>query len=234
MPAGSAIAATPCGKASLPLGDDKVGCVPLPSGEELPSGRQRSARARRLALAPDGAAFVQRYAEAERVPLLPDRPPKFADYQLPVDPVLYVTTPVDETADKDRPGIEIDTEPSAPVTLVDLENQLDRPNVVLDGQLHGITVIVRHQVAHPSGKRDYLAVYGNLSRPGPNIVNGAPLSPLSVIGYVGEQDSDEAYLYFEVRQQRGELHRPAEHLSQLVSNGISVPVDPRNVLPLRK
>jgi hypothetical protein len=236
-PSGSA--ATPCGQLALPLGNDRAGCVPLPHGSELPSGRERSARQRRLALVPDSSGFVHRYAEPEVVPRLPGRPEKFADYQLPVDPVLYVTAPLtsegmDQAAAQNGAGIEIDTEPNTPVTLIDLENQIDRPRVELVGQLHGITVIVHYEVSHQGGKRDYFLVYGNLSRPGPEIVNGATLSPMAVIGYVGEKDADEAYLYLEVRQQRSPLHEPAQYLSQLVSTGISIPVDPRNVLPLRK
>jgi hypothetical protein len=204
-------------------------CVWLPDEKGTP----QSARARRLGLLPPEEPELER--ETQMVPRLPERSERFADYQLPVDPVIAVDAPVDPTERARKPGIRIESDPGAPVHLVDLEGQKGRPEVVLVGQLHGVTVLVRHQVEAPSGARNYLAVYGNLDRPGPHVVNGARLSPLAVIGYI--EDEDEArgtHLYFEVRQELAPLGRPAEHLSQLVSPGASVPVDPRNVLPLRK
>jgi hypothetical protein len=163
---------------------------------------------------------------------LPERPAAWGDYQLPVDPVIAVSAPLDQ-ASRDS-GVRVESEPGAPVQLVDLEGQEGRARVALVGQLKGITVIVRHRVKGPAGERDYLVVYGNLDRPGPHVVSGAELSTLSVVGYVADDADDSPHLYLEVREQMRELGRPAEHLSQLVSPGISVPVDPRNVLPLRK
>ena len=105
--------------------------------------------------------------------------------------------------------------------------------MVLVGQLYGVTVVVRQRVKSAAGERDYLVFYGQLDRPGPSIVNGARLGPMAVIGYVADAGDDEASLYLEVRQERGGMRRPTEHLSQLVQGAVSVAVDPRNVLPLR-
>ena len=101
------------------------------------------------------------------------------------------------------------------------------------GHLEGVTVVIRQQVQGPAGLRDYLVVYGHLGRPGPGIVNGARLGPMAVIGTLSDEEAD-AQLYLEVRMERGAMDRPTEHLSQLVSDSVSVAVDPRNVLPHRK
>jgi len=203
-------------------------CVTLPDEPSL-----RSARARRLGLVPPEEPKVEQQ-QATSVPLLPDRPKKYADYQMPIDPVIAVGEPLDANERARQPGIKIESDPGAPVHLVDLEHQKDRPEVVLVGQLHAITVIVRHRVEAASGPRDYFAIYGNLARPGPQIVNGKRLGPLAVIGYIADDQERGTHLYFEIRQELVPLGRPPEHLSQLVNPGVSVPVDARNVLPLRK
>jgi hypothetical protein len=222
-----------CPERSLPLGLP-LGlplCVPLPPVNRVTT----SARTRRLAIAPPSETFLRTRGPREIIPRLPDRPEPFADYQLPVDPVLSVTTPAATTMaqPEDRLGITIEAEAGAPVNLVELEGHSGQPEVVLVGQLHGVTVVVRQPVEGPSGPRNYLVVYGNLDRPGPRIVNGARLGTMEVIGYLGEDDAG-AQLYLEVRLERTALDRPAEHLTQLVSSGVSVAVDPRNVLPLRR
>jgi hypothetical protein len=201
---------------------------------QLPSepGATKSARARRLGLLPPEEPALEK--ETQMVPRLPERPERFADYQLPVDPAITVGAPLDPGERAREPGIRIESDKGAPVQLVDLEHQKGRPEVVLVGKLHGITAIVRHHVEGPSGPRDYLVVYGHLDRPGPNVVNGAPLKPLAIVGYVGADPERGAHLYLEVRQELAPLSGPPEHLTQLVSPGVSVPVDPRNVLPLRK
>jgi hypothetical protein len=65
-------------------------------------------------------------------------------------------------------------------------------------------------------------------------VSGATLPPLAVIGQVADGGDEESTLYLEVRQELNALDRPAEHLSLLVQSGVSVAVDPRNVLPLHR
>jgi hypothetical protein len=173
-------------------------------------------------------------APTESIPRLPNRPERYGDYQLPLDDVISVGTDLDPPAPGERPrlGIDIVGEPGAPVSLVDLEGETGRPEVVLVGELYGITVVVRHRVAveDADGAREYLVFYGNLARPGPSVTSGAILSPMSVIGFLGDGDEEEPSLYFEVRRQDDALAGPAEHLTQLVSKSIAV--DARNVLPL--
>ncbi len=216
----------------------RAACVALPEADS-PLGA--GARARRLARMPPSQHHLRTTAPSELIPRLPERPEAFADYQLPVDPVIAVDSAADnwpeeprELDERARLGIEIVCDPLSPVTLMDLEGQIGRPEVVLVGELYGVTVVVRHAVSGERGERNYLVFYGNLRSPGPHVVNGARLSPLAVIGQVADGGDDESYLYFEVRRERAPLSAPAEHLSQLVKGSVSVAVDPRNVLPLRR
>lgn len=225
-----------CPPRSIPVAADEgqSTCLALPG-----PGSQLEARMRRLAELPPTPAFLKLTAPTESIPRLPDRPAHYGDYQLPVDPVISVGTDVGAEVPGERPklGVRIVTAPGRPVTLVDLEGETSRPEVVLVGELYGITVVVKHRVesAGPEGSREYLVFYGDLARPGPSVTSGALLSPMSVIGYVqdgvdDENAAEEPSVYFEVRQQQESLAGPADHLAQLVAK--SVAVDPRNVLPL--
>lgn len=220
-----------CPPRSLPVetGAGVSRCVTLPA-----VGARLDARTRRLAELPPSPAYLKMTAPTESVPRLPERPVHYGSYQLPVADVISVGSDLSPQQPGQPPklGVRIITEPDAPVTLVDLEGETGRPEVVLVGELYGITVVVRHRVAteDADGSREYLVFYGELSRPGPNITSGAILSPMSVIGFVGDGEDDEPAVYYEVRRQEDALAGPAEHLTQLVSKSIAV--DPRNVLPL--
>lgn len=214
-------------------------CVPLPDAEASLAG---GARVQRIGRMPPSAVHLRTTAPHELIPRLPDRPEPWGDYQLPIDPFLAVDVPdLESDVAEPRLGIEIVAPDDQPVTLVDLQDQIGQAEVVLVGDLYGVTVVVRQRVRHPNprdgdAERDYLLFYGNLERPGPSIVNGARLGPMAVIGYVAGDDDQgvEASLYFEVRQERSALSRPTTHLSHLVQSGVSVAVDPRNVLPLKR
>jgi len=202
-------------------------CVPLPT----PTG-PLDARSRRLALAPPTPASLRTDTPNELVPRLPERSPRFADYQLPVDPVYAVDSP-DPAQVPPQLGIRIVTDGGAAVTLVDLERQIGQAQVVLVGDLYGMTVVIRQRTKSAEGERDHLVFYGHLDRPGPSVVSGAELGPMAVVGYVKDDPMLEPHLYFEVRHQRHGLDRPTRHLNQLVQSGISVAVDPRNILLLK-
>jgi hypothetical protein len=223
-----------CPQGSLPLSAGAHGCIPLPDQEQLALDAKRSAHARRTGQI-RGDAFLSPREADEEIPRLPDRPESFERYQLPVDPVRNVSRPEQPTSREEaRHGIRIRSDRGAPVTLVDLDSQSARPEVLLVGELHGVTVIVKHQVERDGTARSYLAVYGQLARPGPGIVSGHRLEPLAVIGYLTDEKDATPELYFEVRRQRAADQEPPPYLTQVVSNAISVATDPRNVLPLRK
>lgn len=228
-----------CGPRSVALdGPSGPHCVPLP---EASASLQGGARGQRLQSRPPSAAWLRRDRPHELVPRLPERPASFTAYQLPVDPVFEVGAPLDDpmVPPGERPelGIELVTDAQTPVTLVDLEGQRGQAEVLLVGDLYGVTVVVRHVVARGDREREYLAFYGNLDRPGPSITNGARLGPMAVIGYVANAaEDDDAFLYYEVRQRREaeDAARKAEHLSDLARDSVSIAVDPRNVLPVAK
>ncbi|MEM1033078.1 MAG: hypothetical protein AAGN82_22215 [Myxococcota bacterium] len=221
-------------------------CVALPLASPT-SPRSRpgdGARRRRLARRGPETALAARFETStgvDQVPRLPDRPADWRRYQLPVEPLVRVYAPEDAGAgERARYGVDLAGKAGAPVTLVDLEGQIGNAEVVGVGELFGVTVVVRHRVqAATTGQaeRTLLAVYGQLSRPGPNIINGATLGPLAVVGYL--EDEDEATVYFEVRGSRGprreasEGDPPPSSLRRLIDPGLTVAVDPRNVLPLR-
>ncbi len=170
---------------------------------------------------------------------LPNRPEQFSRYQLPVDPVLAVLHPTDDMQTgrliqtTPQLGIRIETGEGSPVTLVELEGQEGPADVLLVGQLHGITVVTRHRIRGAKGVQDYLVLYGQLARPGPRITNGASLSPLSVIGFVGAGHDDETpQLALEIRRVLSPLEAPKQ-LSDLLNPARTLAVDPRNLLPLR-
>lgn len=228
-----------CGPRSVTLeGPNGPHCAPLPEASASLAG---GARGRRLQSRPPSAAWLRRDRPHELVPRLPERPASFTAYQLPVDPVFDVGAPLDDPmvapGERAELGVELITDAQTPVTLVDLEGQRNQAEVVLVGDLYGVTVVTRHVVTRGDREREYLAFYGNLDRPGPSITNGARLGPMAVIGYVSDPaEDDDAFLYFEVRQRReaaGAADK-AEHLSDLTRDSVSIAVDPRNVLPLAK
>ena len=224
-----------CADRSLILEEGMAGdCVALPAEDAALTG---GARARRLARMPPSPAYLRTSAPSELIPRLPERPEAWGEYMLPVDPFIAIDPPEEplEPGERPRLGIDVVCDGGSPVSLVDLEGQVGRAEVVLVGDLYGVTVVVRQRVSRPpQGERDYLVFYGNLASPGPQVVSGASLAPLAVIGQVADAGDDESALYLEVRQQQSALDRPAEHLSQLVQSGVSVAVDPRNVLPLHR
>jgi hypothetical protein len=211
--------AVACRGRALPL---EGGCVALPEG-----GADRAARERRLGSL--ALAAAPRFGtEATMVKRLPDRPEAWSEYQLPVDPVRDVTAATGD-AEVEAPGFDVRTDGGAAVTLVDLEGQSGEAEVVLVGELRGVTVVTRHRVEAAGGERRYLVFHGHLERPGPKVTSGSKLGPMAVVGFVS---ADEPYLHLEVRQEHEE--RPAATLSELTRHPSNVPVDPRNVLPFKR
>jgi len=205
--------------------------VPLPAAQAATQG----ARHRRLSHAPPTEAFIRTHPADELVPRLPSRPPSFTDYQLPVDPVLAasISGPGTSPAVAGGAGLSLETDPESVVTLVDLEGQIEPPVVVLVGELYGVTVAVAHRTRQQGRERDYLVFYGRLDRPGPEVVSGAKLTPMAIVGYTA-RGAATSQLYLEVREQVAVGSSQAAHLSELVRADKSVAVDPRNVLPVRR
>ncbi|MEM9693505.1 MAG: hypothetical protein AAGA56_13230 [Myxococcota bacterium] len=113
------------------------------------------------------------------------------------------------------------------MSLVELEGQEDDAEVVLVGDLFGVTVALRQRV----GEQRYLVFYGELARPGPGVVSGARLGPMGVVGFL--RDEDDAVLYLEMRQEQPPAVAPTL-MSQLLRPELDPLVDPRNLLPRLK
>lgn len=220
-------AALRCPPRAAPVDDasGRARCVELP---EDPRGQ--SARARRLAQRPPTLEHLRTASPNDFVPRLPDRPEDYAAYLLPVDPLLRTYAPEPPSAYDEQPrhGAYFAGAPGGVVALADLEDQTGDAEVVLVGELYGVTVVVRQRAEVGGRERDYLVFYGELARPGPGVISGAKLGPAAVVGYLPE--GDDAAVYYEVRQQQAEMSRPAEHLSQLARSSLAVAIDPRNVL----
>jgi hypothetical protein len=207
-----------CPAGAVPVGGT---CLPLPA-----AGARADALGRRLAEQPASPTFLRLGDPHRAIPRLPERSERWADYQLPIDPFV-AAEPVDDEQGK-RLAVRLLADADAPVTLIDLERQSGRPEVVLVGQHHGITVVIRHEVESPQGTREYLVFYGNLARPGPGITTGARLGALAVLGFLGGGDAAEPHVELEVRQPEHPISA-SDDIARLVAR--SVAVDPRNVLP---
>lgn len=250
-PASTALTGGKAGPAVCPTGmvpdqrdAPRPACVPLP-----PSDRPlRAARRRRLGLRPPALIRLRPSTGDEHIPRLPGRSERYADYRWPVDPLEPVLPArpsglpdeLEEALDEPRwsggepAGVRIETEPEAEVRLLALDGQVGAATVQLVGQLYGVTVVTRHSRQAPAGPRDYLVFHGHLSRPGPQVVNGASVEAGAVLGYTGDLDgSDSPHLYLEVRQVRRGAELGDGHLSDLVRATVSIPTDPRNALPLQ-
>lgn len=205
-------------------------CLPRPTtriGRLGPAAQRRLAGNNRLRL--------RLLSEQNKIARFPEREAEYGLYVLPLQPAIGIHPGhSDGDATRQRPGVLIEGEASAPVTLVTLEGEMEQPHVLLVGELYGKTVVVQHRLRTKNGYRDYLAIYGNLDRPGPGIVNGATLSPLSVIGFLSPQPPQDSFshLYFELRRLRQDWNKSTTPKS-LLRAGTSTPEDPRNVLRLR-
>jgi murein DD-endopeptidase MepM/ murein hydrolase activator NlpD len=132
-------------------------------------------------------------------------------------------------------GVDLPQVRGAPVRMLPLEAQVGDARVVFVGQLMGNTVITQHTLREGTGSRHYLAIFGHLDEAASELYVGKRLRRRDLVGYVGNSDSpDFVHLHYEIRR----LHDAVDPLSiepaRLVSQDASIPVDPRNVLPLRR
>jgi hypothetical protein len=156
---------------------------------------------------------------------MPDRAAPLDLYQLPVETVAAPA--IDEAPD--RTHLVLPGRGGAPVSVLDLEGQLGKAEVVAVGPLRGLTVVTRHRTERDGRERSYLVMHARLARPGPNVSVGSTLGPLAVVGFL----EDSGVLELDVR----ELLEPAAvmptTLAGLEGASLGFSVDPRNVLRLR-
>lgn len=187
----------------------------------------------------------------EHLPRRQDLPADYDLYRYPVPPGNGNGHSVSSGYDLDRPdsaqrrgehlsavghgGVDLPQERGTLVRVVSLRGEVGEPEVVFVGTLFGNTVILRHVVREGAALRTYLALHGHLEGAAPGISRGVTLTPGAVLGYVGDSGAlGIVHLHYEVRLVRpGVDPMRVDPPSRLVEQAVSIPCDPRNVLPLR-
>ncbi len=220
----------PCGPGTLPEGPV---CLRIPGESEAAARAAEQDRAPKAAPAGEGLG-------ADRIPRRPERP---------ADPAAYVY-PVGEPGRAPRllpggeAGVRIAARPGEKVVLLGLPGQEGPAEVVFVGDLVGRTVVTAHTVADGARRRTYLLFHGLLDRAAPEVTPGAHLEAGAVLGYaraeVSEGREGLIAIHLEARELRegarldlGQDAGPPDG-KRLTSAALAVPIDVRNVLPLRQ
>ena len=194
-----------CPPGSLP--DDGV-CIPVPP--------------------PDRGAT--RVRPAESIPRRPDRDPEYDRYVLPVEHATSIAE-LGERASADGgalpSGIAIQTEPGTRITVPTLEGQEGPAQVVYAGPFWGTTVVTAHTVRAGGATERYLVALGKLGS-ARALSSGELASPGAQLGTAGS-----SLLVLATRLVRPGIELRELSAGGLLSDAVSVPVDPRNVLPRR-
>ena len=169
----------------------------------------------------------------ERVPRRPDRPEDAARYRFPVG--LGERAPRVLSAFEGERGLEVAATPGEKVTLVGLEGQEGPAEVVFAGDRDGaLAVATRHEVRGGPELRSYLLIHGGLERLEQSVAEGARLEPGAALGHAPITAGGHLItISLEARQVRGGATLGTMDEKRLVDSSLSVPIDLRNVLPLR-
>ncbi len=182
----------------------------------------------------------------DQIPKLPERPATYEAYRWPV-----VYTSISSGYDlgepddrqrriKNRPetghgGLDLLAERRAPVSLVTLTGQEGAARILYAGTLFGTTVVSAHVVRAEGKDYTYLVLYGHLDSATKGAAVGETAASGTVIGLVGDSGSPGiVHLHLEVRRLREGVdlaNVPAG--ASFISENVSVPCDPRNVIPLK-
>jgi murein DD-endopeptidase MepM/ murein hydrolase activator NlpD len=228
-----------CPAGTLPDFDQ---CVPIPEHVHLEEGQELV-----------GTQNIHRerggrWTVYEQIPKLPERPGDYNAYRYPIPPLSSGKHAVGGY-DLDRPdtsqrrganlthtghgGVDLMQARGTEVRLVNLEHQQGEAQVVYTGKLFGISVVTRHTVREGGRLRDYVVLHGHLDAVAPGLQPGEPAREGDLLGFVGDTGSEGlVHLHLEVRQVREGVD-PAQLSTQSVMRPtVSIPCDPRNVLPL--
>ena len=220
----------PCGPGTLPEGPV---CVRIPGAAEI--GRVR--------LEGDAPPEPGRSAGGlEQIPRRPDRPADPAAYVYPVGdaqrpPRLLGGLDGDVAPVRGRTeqaGVHLAVRPGEKVVLLDLSQQQGPAEVVLVGELFGTTVVTRHEVDEGGRKRSYLLFHGRLDRAEVSVVRGAKIEAGATLGFARAANGGGLVeIYLEARLLREGAEVDEKKLSGLDAS-MAVPIDLRDVLPLRR
>ncbi|HSN97726.1 MAG TPA: hypothetical protein VLS89_05485 [Candidatus Nanopelagicales bacterium] len=215
-----------CPPRTLPEGQ---ACIPLPAHAGADEQAATSPAARAGALRAGG----------EHLPRRPDRPAAPDAYLYPVgppegSPALIGGFELSPQGER-RPGVvDLAAMRGEKVALLPLDHQEGDAEVAFVGELRGITVGTLHRVREGDREHRFLVLYGHLERPGPGVVPGARLRAADAVGFAGDSGgADQVELRFEVRKLREGARIERLEPQRLLDQAISIPCDPRNVLPLR-
>jgi hypothetical protein len=168
----------------------------------------------------------------ESIPRRPDRPADPARYRYPGE-APRVLGGFDVGAAPQ--GIRLAAAPGEQIKLLSLEHQEGPAEVALASDSQGAAwVATYHLVREGERERAYLVILRDLDRLDPGVVKGATLAPGAPLGVV--RSSGPAEISLEARQMREATARGKRGLvddKRLTDPAIAIPIDLRNVLPLR-
>lgn len=185
----------------------------------------------------------------EHIPLRREQRADYAAYRYPVE-AQRAAHPVASGYDLGRPdglqrrgeslhavghgGVDLLQSRGTPVRVVSLRGEVGEPVVVHAGWLFGTSVVLRHVVREGGALRSYLAIHGHLDAIAPGVVRGRFVRSGTVIGAVGDSASEGVvHLHYEVRRVRSGVDPMRVPVGTLDTQEVSIPCDPRNVLPMR-
>jgi hypothetical protein len=91
-----------------------------------------------------------------------------------------------------------------------------------------------HAVREGDRTTRYLVLHGHLERPGPGVVVGSRHRAGEALGFAGDSGTPGlVHLRLEVRKLREGARLEQLAPRRLLDSAVSIPCDPRNVLPLR-
>jgi hypothetical protein len=167
------------------------------------------------------------------IPKRSERPADYGAYRLPVassgsPAVLAKDLSGGADAGPANIGIDISATPGTVVSAVALENQDGPSEAVFVGKLVGDTVVTRHRVRAGSREQDYVMLLGNLDglrdlAQNAALENGAPLATVG-----------SSPVHLELRLLRPGVDPFSVPAERLLDDSETVPVDPRNLLPLKR
>jgi murein DD-endopeptidase MepM/ murein hydrolase activator NlpD len=131
-------------------------------------------------------------------------------------------------------GVDLPQPRGTPARVVSLRGEQGDAEVVYVGHLFGNTVALRQVVREGETLWTYLTLYGHLDAPAQGLARGMFVRPGAVVGYVGDTGAEGfVHLHYEVRRVRAGVDVMREPFTRVTEQEVSIPSDPRNVLPWR-
>ncbi len=171
------------------------------------------------------------------VPRRPDRPAEASRYRYPVGKAERAPRVIGAfEGERGGGAVELAATPGEKVTLVALTGQEGQAEVVFAGERGGdLVVATRHDVREGPELRSYLLIHGALERLEQGVAEGAHLEPGAALGHaaVVVPGGHLVTITLEARQVRAGATLGTMDEKRLADSSVSVPIDLRNVLPLR-